>query len=99
MRQKYLESLISFCIGVSWVLSFCIAIYLFLHGLTIGFFTAVLLFIIGLSSGFLFVAFFEGLSLLQDIAAEKKEQTKILKDILSKLSAPKEPVNEEISNN
>ncbi|MGE4399271.1 MAG: hypothetical protein AB7D29_07080 [Campylobacterales bacterium] len=99
MRQKYLESLISFCIGVSWVLSFSIGIYLFLHGLTISFFTAVLLFILGLSSGFLFVAFFEGLSLLQDIAAEKKEQTKILKDILSKLPASKESTDEEIPNN
>lgn len=99
MKQKYLESLISFCIGVSWVLSFSIGIYLFLHGLAIGFFTAVLLFILGLSSGFLFVAFFEGLSLLQDIAAEKKEQTKILKDILSKLQASKESADEEISNN
>ena len=99
MRQKYLAALISFCIGVSWVLSFTLAMYLFTHGLQVGFFTAVLLFILGLSFGFLFVAFFEGLSLVQDIAVEKKEQTKLLRDILAKISAPKESADENLPNN
>jgi len=99
MKQKYLESLISFCVGVSWVLSFMLGAYLFMHGLQVGFFSAVLLFILGVSFGFLFVAFFEGLSMLQDIAVKKKEQTKILKDILAKMSAPKESADEQIPNN
>jgi hypothetical protein len=99
MRQKYLEALISFCIGVSWVLSFVFAVYLFTHGLQLGFFSAVLLFILGLSFGLLFVAFFEGLSLVQDIAVEKKEQTKLLRDILAKMSTPKESADENILNN
>lgn len=99
MRQKYLEALISFCIGVSWVFAFSFAAYLFTHGIQLGFFSAFLLFILGLSFGLLFVAFFEGLSLLQDIASEKKEQTKLLRDILAKMSAPKESADENLPNN
>ncbi len=94
MKQKYQEILVSFCLGISWVLSFWIATYLFLYGFQTSFFTAVVYGIAGLSIGLLFVAFFEGLSLLQDIAAEKKEQTKTLKDILAALSS-----DEKISDN
>jgi len=99
MKQKYLESLISFCLGVSWVLAFTLGAYLFSYGLHAGFFSAILLFILGVSFGFLFVAFFEGLSLVQDIAVEKKEQTKLLKEILAQMSASKKSADEEISNN
>lgn len=99
MRQKYLESLISFCLGVSWALAFIFGAYLFMYGLSIGLFSAVLLFVLGVSFGLLFVAFFEGLSLLQDMAAEKKEQTALLREILAKMSASKESVDEKISNN
>jgi hypothetical protein len=99
MKQKYLESLISFCLGVSWVFSFTLGAYLFMHALPVGVFSAILLFVLGVSFGLLFVAFFEGLSLLQDIAAEKKEQTKLLREISAKMSAPKESADEEIPNN
>ncbi|MCI4399541.1 MAG: hypothetical protein JHC37_03160 [Campylobacteraceae bacterium] len=94
MRQKYLEILISFCLGVSWALSFGLAAYLFSHGLQAGFFTAFVLALVGLAFGFLFVAFFEGLSMLQDILLEKKEQTRLLREMLSKL---KKPSDEKIS--
>lgn len=99
MRQKYLEALISFCLGVSWVLSFALGTYLFMHGLSVGFFSAILLFLLGLSFGFLFVAFFEGLSMLQDMVLEKKEQTKLLREISAKMSAKEESADETISNN
>lgn len=99
MKQKYLESLISFCLGVSWVLSFTLGAYLFMHGLSVGLFSAILLFVLGVSFGLLFVAFFEGLSLLQDIAAEKKEQTNLLREISAKMSVSKESADEEIPNN
>lgn len=99
MRQKYLEALISFCIGVSWVLSLFFGAYLFLHGLSVGFFTALLLFVFGFSVGLFLVAFFEGVMLLGDMAAEKKEQTKILRDILSKLGDERGLLDDKISNN
>lgn len=86
MRQKYLETLISFCIGVSWAVSFFISTYLFMHALPLGVFVALILALAGLAFGLVFVAFFEGLSMLQDIALEKKEQTKTLKKILESLS-------------
>lgn len=99
MKHKYLEALISFCIGVSWVLSLSLGAYLFMHGLSVGLFSAILLFVLGLSFGLLFVAFFEGLSLVQDIAAEKKEQTELLREISAKLAVSKESADEKISDN
>lgn len=99
MKSKYLETMISFSIGVSWALSFALGAYLFTVGLSFGLVTAVLLFFIGFCSGFLFIGFFEGLSMLQDITVEKKEQTKLLKEILDTLTASKESADEKIPNN
>lgn len=99
MRQKYLETLISFCLGVSWTLSFFLATYLFMHALSSGFFMAAVFGLLGLACGFVFVAFFEGLSMLQDITLEKKEQTRTLKKILESLHSSKANVlDEKISN-
>ena len=99
MRQKYLEILISFFIGLSWSVSVFLAAYLFFIGLHFGLLAAIFLGFLGACVGMLFVAFFEGLSLLQDIAAQKREQTKLLNEILSKLSSEKKPSDEEIPNN
>jgi len=99
MKQKYLSALISFCIGVAWVFSFTLGIYLFAYGISIGFLTAIFLFFLGISCGFIVVAFFEGISMIQDILVEKKRQTAILESILERVAKKECDNSEKVSDN
>ena len=49
--------------------------------------------------GLAFVAFFEGLSMLQDIAIEKKRQTSLLESILGELKRDEKTADAQLPNN
>ena len=49
--------------------------------------------------GLVFVAFFEGLSMLQDIVVEKKRQTVLMESILAELKKENKTADAQLSDN
>ena len=86
MKFSYPESVVSFFIGVSWIIAISLGVLFFMYSLALGIVSAILSSLVGLTIGFLFVAFFEALSLLQDIALQSKRQTALLEKLLTSLN-------------
>ena len=99
MKSKLIEAVVSFCLGVSLVFSFFISAFLFFYFFHFGFFISVLSSLFGFMFGLVFVAFFEGLSMLQDMLVEKKRQTVLMESMLAELKKENKTADAELSDN
>lgn len=99
MKSKLIEALVSFCLGVSWVFSFFLSAFLFFYFFHFGFFISLVSALFGFMFGLVFVAFFEGLSMLQDIVVEKKRQTALLESMLGELKRDEKTADAQLPNN
>lgn len=84
--KNYLETLIGFLTGVSWALVIILFLKLFFSFLPFGIFYALLAGSLGFVVGLFLVVIVELFSLQIEKTKEIKKQTKLLEDILNKLS-------------
>ncbi len=86
MQKTSFNILINFLRGASWALVIIIAVYLFFHTLSFGFFVAISAALFGSFIGLFFVAFFELINLQYKQIALQEEQLQLLKEINSKIN-------------
>lgn len=84
--KSYLEILIGFLAGVSWALAIIFFFKLFFSFLPFGVPYALLAGLIGFVAGLFLVVLIELFSLQIEKSKEMKKQTKILEEILKKIS-------------
>ena len=80
------ERMLSFLQGASWSLVILLSATLFYYNIFYGLLYAIMSAVIGAIIGFMFVAFFELIFININKQREIEKQTKILKEILEKLS-------------